>query len=468
MVSPPDKCYPRRLQTPVMKDNRTSRFIKSAILAAGLALANFSHAADPHYWQWAQTPPMGWNSWDSFGAGVWQADVLANADYMDKNLKAHGWNIITIDIQWYEPLAHTTSYRKGAILETDANGRLLPATNRFPMTAENRSFKPIADYLHARGLKFGLHLMRGVPRQSVDRDNALILGTTNHVSEIADKVHVCRWNTDMYGVDMSKPGAQEYYNSVFALLASWDLDFVKVDDLAGHEPEIEAVRKAIDKTGRPIVFSISPHGSTVARGEFVSTNANMWRISGDFWDRWDDLDRAFDLLGKWQRVGGPGHWPDADMIPFGHIGIKCTIAGNDRKTRFTKDEQVTLMSLWALAPSPLMLGNNLPDTDEWTLSLLTNDDVLAVNQDTLGITARRVMQTKGTEIWVKPLKGGAKAIGLFNRSSAAQSVELDWKDAGLTGKHDLRDLWSHKDLGAFDGKYATQVPSHGTVLLFVK
>ena len=120
MVSPPDKSYPRRLQTPVMKDNRTSRFIKSAILAAGLALANFSHAADPHYWQWAQTPPMGWNSWDSFGAGVWQADVLANADYMDKNLKAHGWNIITIDIQWYEPLAHTTSYRKGAILETDA------------------------------------------------------------------------------------------------------------------------------------------------------------------------------------------------------------------------------------------------------------------------------------------------------------------------------------------------------------
>ena len=147
------------------------------IFAAIFALPNFSRAADPNYWSWAQTPPMGWNSWDCFGAGVWQTDVLANADYLDKNLKAHGWNIITIDIQWYEPLAHTTEYRKGAILETDANGRLLPAPNRFPMTAETHSFKPIADYLHARGLKFGLHLMRGIPRQAVDRDNALILGT---------------------------------------------------------------------------------------------------------------------------------------------------------------------------------------------------------------------------------------------------------------------------------------------------
>lgn len=184
-----------------------------------------------------------------------------------------------------------------------------------------------------------------------------------------------------------------------------------------------------------------------------------------FWDRWRDLNHAFDLLSHWQGVGGPGHWPDADMIPFGHIGIKCTIAGPERQTRFSKDEQVMLMSLWALAPSPLMLGNNLPDTDAWTLSLLTNDEVIAVDQDALGSPARRVMQTNNVEIWVKQLKDGSKAIGLFNRSEAAQSIELDWKDAGLTGKQALHDLWTHKNLGNFKRQYSVQVPSHGAVLV---
>ena len=155
---------------------------------------------------------MGWNSWDCYGAGVNQEDTLANADYMEKNLKSHGWNIITIDIQWYEPKAHTTEYRRGAILEMDAYGRLLPAANRFPITKDSRSFKPIADYLHAKGLKFGLHLLRGIPRQAVDRDNTTIYGTNYKAADIADKKSVCPWNGDMYGVDMSKPGAQEYYD----------------------------------------------------------------------------------------------------------------------------------------------------------------------------------------------------------------------------------------------------------------
>ena len=237
--------------------NRTSQFVSQTIFIGLLGGLLTAHAADPAYWVWAPTPPMGWNSWDCFGAGVWQSNVVANAEYMAKNLKSHGWNIITIDIQWYEPLAHTTAYRRGAVLEMDANGRLLPAPNRFAMTADSRSFKPMADYLHALGLKFGLHLLRGIPKQAVDRDNSPILGTEFHAADIADKINVCRWNGDMYGVDMSKPGAQEYYNSVFALLASWDLDFVKVDDLSSpyHQAEIEAIRKAIDRSGRPIIFS---------------------------------------------------------------------------------------------------------------------------------------------------------------------------------------------------------------------
>ena len=285
----------------------------------------------PKFYAWAPTPPMGWNSWDCYGAGVWQADALANADYVAEKLKAHGWNHVVIDIQWYEPLAHTDRYRKNAELVTDANGRLHPAPNRFPLTAESGSFKPIADYLHARGLKFGLHLMRGIPRQAVDRDNAPILGTAFHAQDIADKVNVCRWNGDMYGVDMAKSGAQEYYDSVFALLASWDLDYVKVDDLSGHDAEIAAIRRAIDKTGRPMIFSVSPGGPTNA---LVASQTNLWRISGDFWDSWRALYEQFTRVHHTTPFRGPGHWPDADMIPFGNIR---TWSEKDAWTHFTKD-----------------------------------------------------------------------------------------------------------------------------------
>ena len=462
-----------------MKHICSSRLTKLVIIVVGLMLATFSRAADPHYWQWAQTPPMGWNSWDCFGAGVWQTDVLANADYIDKNLKAHGWSVVTIDIQWYEPLAHTTEYRKGAILETDTNGRLLPATNRFPMTAESRGFKPIADYLHARGLKFGMHLMRGVPRQSVDRDDALILGTTNHVSEIADKVHVCRWNGDMYGVDMSKPGAQEYYNSVFALLASWGLDFVKVDDLAGHEPEIEAVRKAIDKSGRPMVFSISPSGSTVARGEFVSSNANMWRISDDFWDSWPALYSQFARVNNWTPFRAPGHWPDADMIPFGNVRAWTS----NGWTHFTHDEHFTLMTLWCIARSPLILGGNLPKNDDFTLSVLTNDEVIAVNQNSTN--NHQLFNTNNQVAWVADVPGSKdKYVALFNtlprpaqrRNNPAETandsdasklpvnITVSLGDLGLNSRAKVRDLWTHKDLGEVKGEFTASINSHGAGL----
>jgi hypothetical protein len=193
----------------------------------------------------------------------------------------------------------------------------------------------------------------------------------------------------------------------------------------------------------------------------------MWRISGDFWDQWRKLDHQFDLLHSWEGVSGPGHYPDADMIPFGHLAIRSWINGKDRQTRFTHDEERTLMSLWSLASSPLMLGNNLPDTDAWTLALLTNDEVLAIDQDALGIAAKRVSSNAGLEVWVKPLKDGSNAIGLFNRSATDAPVVLNWTDAGLTGKQALRDVWEQKNLGTFADQYSSTVPSHGAVLLHV-
>jgi alpha-galactosidase len=462
-------------------------------LLGGLLAAN---AADPAWWSWAPTPPMGWNSWDCYGAGVWQKDVAANADYMAANLKSHGWNLITIDIQWYEPLAHTTEYRRGATLEMDANGRLLPAPNRFPMTQDSRSFKPVADYLHGHGLKFGLHLLRGIPRQAVDRDNTPILGTDFHAADIADKVNVCRWNGDMYGVDMSKPGAQEYYNSVFALLASWDLDFVKVDDLSSpyHQAEIEAIRQAIDRSGRAIVFSTSPGGTPVNQGAHVQTNANLWRISGDFWDSWPALYAQFARLNNWTPFRAPGHWPDADMIPLGNVRA-WQETGN--WTKFTQDEQYTLMTLWSVARSPLILGGNLPKNDGFTLSLLTNDEVIAVNQNSTN--NKQVYNSTNHVAWVADVPGSKdKYVALFNTSPSPPPIggrrgrggpggapatnappagdpaaalpariSVALADLGLSGSCTARDLWTHKDLGPVNGEVSAVVNSHGAVLLRV-
>ena len=473
-----------------------------ALISAQL---NSARAADPNYWPWAQTPPMGWNSWDCFGAGVWQADALANADYMAANVKSHGWNLITIDIQWYEPLAHTTEYRKGAILETDANGRLLPAPNRFPLTAETHSFKPIADYLHAKGLKFGLHLMRGIPRQAVDRDNSPILGTSYHARDIADTNSKCFWNTDMYGVDMSKPGAQAYYDSVFAQMAAWGLDFVKVDDLSApyHKAEIEAIRKAIDKTGRAIVLSTSPGGTPLNEGEHVQTHANMWRISGDFWDGWRQLHEQFARLNNWTPFRAPGHWPDADMIPFGNIRAWTT----NGWTHFTHDEHYTLMTLWGIARSPLIFGGNLPKNDEFTLSLMTNDEVIVVNQNSAN--NHQLFNTNNQVAWVADVPGSKdKYLAVFNTSpppppgggrrrgppaSASTNapvastnavavapggapvtnnpaaklparISVSLADIGFTGECRVRDLWTHKNLGAVAGEFAPVINSHGAGL----
>jgi hypothetical protein len=493
----------------------------AAVLSSGLLTAT---AAEPAFWSWAKTPPMGWNSWDCYGAGVWESNVLANADYMDKNLKSHAWNLVTIDIQWYEPLAHTGNYRRGALLEMDANCRLRPAPNRFPMTAATHSFKPLANYLHAKGLKFGLHLMRGIPRQAV-RDNIPILGTEKlkeggvHAADLIfpNGANSCGWNTDMNGVDMSKPGAQEYYKSVFELMASWDLDLVKVDDLAGKTPEIEAIRKAIDQCGRPILLSVSM-GSGANQGPHLMTNATMWRISFDFWDRWDALYNQFRNLNDHQPFQGPGHWPDADMIPLGHLETWKT--NPPHVSYFSQDEQVTMMTLWCIARSPMILGAELPDNDPHTLWLLTNDEVIAVNQNSTN--NRQLFNTNNQVAWIADVpdskdeyvalfntepapvgggrrggfpgfggrrggRGGPKAptnppampppgtVAVAAATNAAPAtmpvsalqpanISVELASVGLSGTWKVRDLWLRRDLGTTTNTLTQRVNSHGAGL----
>jgi hypothetical protein len=444
----------------------------SSIFVVLLALSSATPAQTPGpaHWKFTPAPVMGWNSYDALGTSINEEETLANATYMKEHLLSHGWNYIVIDARWYDSVSSFddrdfNKERAGAKLSADKFGRMIPAVNRFPSAAGDNGFKPLADKVHAMGLKFGFHMMRGIPRQAVNAGTP-IEGSVFTAADAGDPNNKCSWCPDMFGVRSNEAG-QAWYDSMFRLYAAWGLDFIKVDDLSNpyHAGEIEMIRKAIDKCGRAIVLSTSPGPTPVAQAGHIKMQANMWRISGDFWDRWKDLDHQFDLLASWQGAAGPGHFPDADMIPVGHIGIKCTIAGKDRQTRFTHNEQFTLMSLWSLSSSPLILGNNLPDTDDWTLSLITNDEVLAIDQDALGYLARRVAQKDGVEIWVKELKDGSKAVGLFNRGPKDSPAVLNWSEAGLKEKQSLRDLWQHKDLGNFENEFTQTVPAHGVVLL---
>ena len=377
---------------------------------APFLLALVAGAAEPAFHQWALRPPMGWNSWDNFATTVTEAQTKAQADFMAAKLKPFGWEYIVVDIQWYEPGARDHGYRKDAVLVMDGYGRLQPAPNRFPSAADGSGFKALAAYVHGLGLKFGLHLMRGIPRQAVEK-NLPVYGTAWHAQDIADRTSICPWNPDMYGVDLTKPGAQDYYDSVFALFAAWGVDYVKVDDIArpyfDHVREIEAIRAAIDRTGRPIVLSLSPGETSLAAAEHVKLHANLWRISDDFWDRWLALREQFGRLEQWNPHRTAGAWPDADMLPLGVLVL------GSRTTRFTPDEQRTVLSLWSIARSPLMHGGDLTRTDDFTLSLLTNPEVIAVNQDSRN--NRPVFNRDGLIAWTADVPGSPdKYLAVFN------------------------------------------------------
>ena len=335
----------------------------------------------------AKLPPKGWNSWDCYGASVTEAEVLQNAQYMATNMKACGWEYIIVDIQWYEPAATSSIYNAFFPLEMDEYSRLMPAINRFPSAANGAGFAPLSKKVHDMGLKFGLHMMRGIPRQAAHQNTAL-LGTTARARSIAHTNSICPWNTDMYGINPHAPGAQEYYDSVFAQYAQWGVDFVKVDDIGAsrlypplHAAEIKMLRKAIDRSGRNMVLSLSPGPAPLEEAALLKQNANMWRMTDDFWDRWHNLKDMFERAAKWWPIVGAHGWPDCDMLPLGNLGIR-SVDGNwphpwgpggaNRTTRFTKDEQQTMMALWTIFRSPMFMGGEMCNNDEWTLALLTN------------------------------------------------------------------------------------------------
>jgi len=347
----------------------------------------------------------------------------------------------------------------------DPYGRLVPAVNKVPSAANGAGFKPLADYVHALGLKFGIHVMRGIPREAV-RANLPIKGTPYRAADVADTTNPCSWNPDMWGVDVTRPGGQAYYDGLAELYASWGVDFVKADDMGDHRfqpAEIRALRRALDRTGRPIVLSISPGPARLDSAGFFARYAQLWRISDDFWDEWRLVRAQFDYARDWApHVGAGSGWPDADMLPFGRLRMADS-AGRGTPSRLTSDEQRTVMTLWSIFRSPLIIGGDLPSLDGPTLELLTNPDVLAVNRS--GHHPRQVLEQPGLRVWASDAPGGRdRYVAVFNLDSTARRIDLSWAEVGLgAGRRAVRDLWAQRALGLADGLQVEMAP-HASVL----
>jgi alpha-galactosidase len=410
----------------------------------------------------APTPPMGWNSWDSFGTTVTEADVKANAEWMAHNLNSYGWQYVVVDMEWFVTNPTPEGNAKNSSYAIDENGRYIPDPARFPSAANGAGFRPLADYIHSLGLKFGIHILRGIPRQAVEKNLPIAEAPSRtegfHAADAANRSDTCPWNYDNYGTDANKPAAQAYYDSIASLYASWGVDFIKADCMASQPykgDDIRMLSLALRKTDRSVVLSLSPGAAPLEKLEELRAYSQMWRISNDVWDLWHStvlypqgLNDQFSRAAEWASKAQPEHWPDADMLPLGYLGPAPGWGGKARPSGLTRDEQRTLMTLWCIFGSPLMMGGNLPKSDDWTKSLLTNPEVLFVDQH--AVESHPVIADDNVTAWLarSPQKGQF-FLAVFNRSDKNQTVRHEWKNLGLAeDQYKVRDLWKQQDLGA--------------------
>ena len=430
-----------------------------------------ANSSDPPMTVLAATPPMGWNSWDGYGTTIDEAQFKANAVWFADHLKPYGWQYVVIDMEWFvkNPIAEGNS--KNFQYAMDEHGRYVPPESRFPSAADGQGFKALADFTHSLGLKFGIHILRGIPKEAVAK-NLPIADSPYHAADAAVMSDTCPWNFDNLGVDPSTPGGQAYYDSVIKLYASWGVDFIKVDCISDRPykgDEIRSISEAIAESGRSIVLSLSPGPSPLDKAQELKKYGQMWRISNDIWDLWHNdefypkgVGDQFQNVAKWASISEPGHWPDADMLPIGKLG-PAPGWGQARESRLTHDEQRTLLTLWSMFCSPLMVGGDLSAADEWTTSLLTNPEVLAVDQQSR--QGHQLLATNDTVVWESsPGSGDGSYVALFNISSKPLQMHYRWKDLALSlPSYTVRDLWERKDLGKMEG-INTTIPPHGSVL----
>ncbi len=423
----------------------------------------------------AKKPPMGWNSWDCLGWTATEAQVKAVADYMDEHLKHLGYEYVVIDQGWFadaiasdfEAFVHEEIPVKPNYT-LDKNGRLLPDIIKYPSSKNGMGMKPLADYIHAKGLKFGLHLLRGIPWESAE-NNMPILGTNIGASTIAQPDKGCDWYDGFYGVDMTKPGSQEYYDSVFKLFAEWGVDYVKADDIVTLS-EFLAISEAARKSGRDIVLSVVP-GPEIP-WETLKDNCHMARTGHDYWDVWQMLKQAFGDANKYTAYRGDGFWPDLDMLPVGKLGKKISYKGpRERISNFNKDQLYTLLSLWYISHNPLMIGGYLPETDDLTYELLTNKEALDVSL--LSENNRQIKYKNAIVAWAADkVDSENKYLALFNMWETLKPIDIkitfDLLGLDNNKEYEVRDLWAKKDLGVFKGVFFAPIVMHSAGLYEIK
>lgn len=430
---------------------------------------------------------MGWNSWDSYGLTVNESQFKANAKVL-AGVQQFGWKYVVVDEGWYmaNPDGHNLAERK---YQLNANGLLIPDAGRFPSAANGAGFRALADWVHAQGLKFGIHIIRGIPRQAVEA-NLPIARSSFHAADAADTTSTCPWDDGNYGVADNAAG-QAYYDSMLRLYASWGVDFLKADcisDRPYRATEIRQIAAAIRKSGRPILLSLSPGPTALDHAAEIQQSAQMWRISDDHWDVWSfnhepgkgdfpsGIREAFDLLAKWYPYTGPGSWPDADMLPEGWLGPNPGW-GKARQSRYTPDEQRTEFALWAITRSPLILGANLTKLDELTSSLINNQDLLFMNQNA---TYSRPVDTstlgpgfENARVWRATInepgaRGYAEYFGFFNLDDKPATLRTTWKQLGLDGaKHAGQNAWDDS-MTKESKELAVTLPAHGSAVFQVR
>jgi alpha-galactosidase len=419
------------------------------------------------------TPPMGWNSWDSYGTTIDEQQVRANADAMAAKLKPYGWQYIVVDMEWFvtNPIAEGSS--KTSKLTLDANGRYMPAPNRFPTSADAAGFAPLAAYVHSLGLKFGIHILQGIPKEAVAQ-NLPIAGSPFHAADAANTAGTCPWNPDNYDLK-DNPAGQAYYDSIATLYAKWGVDLIKIDCIASRPFKADEVRmfhKAVAGTGRTIAISLSPGEPPIDQTALMQDNATQWRVSNDIWDMWHSKDEYPQGLGdqfpraqKWLPTRIPGHWPDLDMLALGRLG-PTPGWGKARDTQFTHDEQRTLLTLWSIFRSPLMMGGDLPALDPWTLSLLTNPAVIDLDQNSHA--NKCVLLTPTTSVWTAlPATGDDIYVALFNLTDQPTTLHYTWNELGLPAKqYSALNLWENTPTKQLASLSVPLAP-HASILLRV-
>jgi alpha-galactosidase len=447
--------------------------IKSLCGIAGLFLALASAGAQDK--ALAPTPPMGWNSWDSYGLTITEEQFHANMVVLSAQLKEFGWQYVVVDEGWYLQNPENASIPEALRYTVNTRGQYEPAINRFPSAAHGSGFKALSDSVHQNGLKFGIHIIRGVPKKTV-MANIRIGATRYRASSAADTTDICPWNPDNFGVK-DNPAGQAWYDALMKQYASWGVDYIKVDCISSRPyraDEIRMIHQAIGRSGRPMVLSLSPGPTSLVHAAEVSKNAQLWRISDDVWDEWQgtksfpqSVKGQFPVLAGWEKFARPGAWPDADMLPIGQL-TPAPGWGKPRASRLTPDEQRTMITLWAIGHSPLFVGGNLTQMDDAMKSLLTNPDVIELDQHSTD--NHQLPQDGDVVAWAaRSSTGPANYLAIFNLGDAPIHLDKPFSVYGFVNRaqYKTRDLWQRRELGLLNS-FTVDLPPHGSILLSLR